>query len=184
MKFRRVFFSLALLFFTAISAHAQTATQLIVEGRRAYMSRDLDTARTKFQQLLETDPGNTTAIQFLRAIEIVEAKASAAGNTFDKVVLPQVEFRNATFREALDYLKQQAAKQNVAVSFVTQLPDETLAKPITLSLKNVPFTEALRYLCETSGAQYAIEKYAIVIKPLGSPAPVSDAASPSPASAQ
>jgi hypothetical protein len=34
-----------------------------------------------------------------------------------------------------------------------------------LSLSNIPFLDALRYLCQLNDATYTVEPYAIVIKP-------------------
>jgi hypothetical protein len=42
----------------------------------------------------------------------------------------------------------------------------------------VPFTEALRYLCDANSAKFVVEKYAVVIKPAGAPATASAASSP------
>ena len=71
---------------------------------------------------LEIDPGNVTARNFLRTISAQEAKAGAGGRLEKQlagVVLDRVELREATFREALDFLKQKAAEKGVAVSFVS-----------------------------------------------------------------
>jgi hypothetical protein len=173
MKFR-LLFPLALLFVAApLSLHAQSAAQLSAEGHRAYMRRDLATARAKFQQLIEMEPGNLSAQQHLRAIEIVEERSgtgTALAQQLKNVTLPKVELREATFREALDFLKQQAAKQNVKVSFVLQIPEEAERKPVTLGLSNVPFLEALRYLCDANSTQFVVETYAVTIKPAGAAA--------------
>lgn len=150
--------------------HAQSAGQLATEGQRAYMSGDTVTAKAKFKLALEIDPGNVAARNYLRMIAAQEAKSGAGGQLekqLGSVVLDRVEFRAATFREALEFLKQKAAAQGVAVSFVSQLPPEAAAKPVTLSLSKVPFSEALRYLCDANHAKYAVEKYAVVIKPAG-----------------
>jgi len=174
MKFPLIFAVVTLLFlalFPQNPAHAQTAQELALEGQRAYLSGDIETAKSKLSLALEIDPKNTTAQNFLRIIAVREAKSGGGGAQLEaqlkSLMLPRVELHDATFREALDFLKQQAAKQNVSVSIVSQLSPEAMQKPITLSLSNVPFAEALRYLCETNAAKFSVEKYAVVIKPAG-----------------
>lgn len=170
MKILLPLVALVFLLFTAPPLRAQTAAELAKEGQRAMMGGDNETAKMKFKLALEMDRNNVAARNFLRMIAAQEAKAGVGG-TLEKqlggLVLDRVEFRAATFREALDFLKQKAAAQNVAVSFVSQLPPEAAQRPVTLSLSRVPFTEALRYLCEANGAKYSVEKYAMVITPAG-----------------
>jgi hypothetical protein len=96
---------------------------------------------------------------------------------------PADQFRDATLGSALDYLKNQAAKlsnNKVAVNFVVQLPDDVVkTRTVTLSLANVPFTEALRYLGDLAGVSFTYEKYAITVKPKAgaAPAPTAQAGS-------
>ncbi len=165
---------------SAFSAFAQSASQLASEAQRAYISGDAETAKAKFQMVLQIDPTNVVARNYLRIIQTQEKK-SGAGVQLEKklstVILPTVKFQDATFGTALEYLKQQAAKQSAQVSFVTQLPQEALDNKVTLNLSNVPFTEALRYLCELNNAKYSIERYAILIKKAGAEA--ASGASPS-----
>ena len=84
------------------------------------------------------------------------------------LILEKVDLKDATLGTAFQYLKQKAAKQSadkILVNFVVQLPpDFTTAQRVTLNLANIPFTEALHYLCEQVGVEYKIEKYAIIVK--------------------
>lgn len=156
------------------ASDAESASQLASEAQRSYLGGDLEAAKLKFKQALEIDPSNITAKNYLRMIAVQEAKAGGGAPLERKLrslVLPAVKFRDATFSAALESLKQQAALQAVAVSFVTQLPPEMMAKLVTLNLSNVPFTEALRYLCELNGAKFVVEKFAILITPASAAAP-------------
>ena len=167
----RTFFRLFLLCL-ATHVFAQTAAELSTEAQRAYVAGDLEVAKEKFKLALELQPGNVTARNYLRMIQVRQAQSGAGGELEKKVrgvKIESVKFQSATFREALDFLKQQAAKQSVPVSFVAELPPEMVAKPVTLNLTNVPLLEALRYLCESVGAHYTIEKYAVVIRPAEKP---------------
>ena len=157
---------LSVLLLFAASAFAETGQELATQGQRAYMSGDVETAKTKFREALEVDPGNRVASGYMRMIAAQEAK-SGGGAGIEKqlrsVVLPEVKFKDATFAQALEYLKQAAAKQSVNVSFVLK-PEVDRDAKVTLNLSSVPFLEALRYTCEMASVQFAIEKFAIVIK--------------------
>jgi len=162
--------ALALLLLCSKGANAQSSQQLFNEAQRAYVSGDVETAKEKFKTVLELDPSNTIAQNYMRMITSQEKKDN--GEQMEKklktLILPKVDFRDATFGSALEYMRQAASKQTegkVHVSFVVQLPSEfTETQKVTLNLANIPFTEALHYLCDLGGVDYKIEKYAIIVK--------------------
>ncbi len=92
------------------------------------------------------------------------AKASA-------IIIPTVQFRDATIAEALDFLRAKARaldpdKKGVSI----MIRDSDLPKDahISLDLKNVPLTEALRYTAELGGLEVVAEAYAFILKPKSS----------------
>jgi hypothetical protein len=155
-----------------------TVPQLMAQGQRAYIAGDYDTAKGLFAQVLEINPQNTVAIQFLRNIRLAQAGVAAtpAPDPIKDLVIPKIQFKDATFSSALDFFKQAAAKQSVTVSFVPNLPAPQMEKMVTLNLAQIPFLDALRYLCELNNAVFKVEPYAIVITPV--PADASSAAAP------
>jgi len=150
--------------------YAQTAQEVLTEAQRAYLRGDKDTAKAKFKLVLELDPRNTTAQNYMHMIQVQEKANTGSGAEREKqlagVVLPRVELKDASFETTLDYLKQSAAKQGRNdISFVVQVPPEVAeAKKVTLNLSNIPFTEVLRYVGELTGFKFSIDKYAIVVK--------------------
>jgi len=150
------------------------------QAQRAYIAGDYDTAKELFGEVLQADPHNTLAIQFLRSIRQREAGvAPVTKDPLKALILPKVELKDATFSSALDFFKHEAAAQSVTVSFVSQLPQPQMDHTVTLSLSQIPFLDALRYLCDLNHAVYKVERFAIVIMPV--PAE-SAATSPAPAS--
>jgi tetratricopeptide (TPR) repeat protein len=144
-----------------------TVAALMGQAQRAYVAGDYDTAKELFNEVLQADPQNTLAIQFIRNINLKEAgKPDKEKDPLKTLMLPKIEFKDATFAAALGFFKDEAAKQAVTVSFVPQLPEAQMEHSVTLSLSNIPFLDALRYLCEMNNAVYAVEPYAIVIKPV------------------
>jgi hypothetical protein len=151
------------------SCLAQSAQELFTEAQRAYVTGDVRTAETKFKRVLILDPNNKSAQGYLRMIAAQQRKSGVGGGDLQRqlqtLVLPKIELREATFGSALEYLKQQAEKQGARVSFVVQLPPEFVdSQKVTLNLANIPFTEAVRYLCELVHVKFSVEQFAIVIK--------------------
>lgn len=151
----------------------QSVSELLTEAQKSYMRGDLEAAKQQFQMVNRIDPKNPTAIGFLRRIA-VEAKPKT-GMTLEKqlagVIIPKVEFREATLGSALDYLKQAVAKASdgkASVNFIVQLPDEQVkTQTLTLNVTGIPFTEVLRYVGGLADVQFEYDRYAVVVKPKG-----------------
>ncbi len=155
----------ALFFSFAVVADASS----LAEAQRAFTTGDLATAKTKFEEVLKTDPKNVTARNYLRMIASAEEKNG--GNRSDlkaqlqTISLPSLEFREATLGSALDYLRQQAEKLSdgkVKFTFVLH-PGVEASTPLTLKLANIPFPEALRYVGDLTGVKFTVEAYAIAV---------------------
>lgn len=159
-----------LTFALGASTFAADVQRLLSEAQTAMIRGDLETAKRSFQIVYQLDPKNAVAIGGLRQIAVQEAKSGGGASIekqFAQVILPQVQFKEATFTEALDFLKKkvtEASGGKQTANFVVQPGIDQNAK-VTLSLTNVPFTEALRYMAELVSAKAEYQKYAIVIRP-------------------
>ncbi len=164
-------------------------TALITEGQTAYQRGDLDGARKAFDMAYSMDTRNVIVIGFLRRIKVDELskpKKIDRERQLAAVIIPQIQFREATLGSALDFVKRAVDKQTggkVGVSFVVQLPAEQVnAGSLTLSLSNIPATEALRYLADLANATVSYENYAVVLKPKPSAVvPTASSTAPPPA---
>lgn len=140
------------------------------------MRGDLATAKTDLDWALQLDPHNKTAIGYLRRIALQEGqnKGVALEKQLEALMIPKLDFKEATLGAALDYMKKAADRLSngkIAVSFVVQAPPEFVnSQPVTLSLSNVPFTEALRYIGGIASLNFTYEKYAIVVRPMSNAA--------------
>ncbi len=161
--------------------------QLLTEGREAYTKGDLATAKSAFEMVYQIDPRNTVAIGFLRQIKVAQErmpKGVAQEKSLEALIIPKIEFHDATLREALDVLKKKAAEVSggkQAANFVIPSADATDAPRITLSLQNIPFADAVRYIGKVANFEFRFEKYAIVGKPAGTAAPAAGATALPPA---
>jgi len=84
-------------------------------------------------------------------------------------VFLSLDFTNVSIEEATDYLysksKELDEPSHKGIPFIIQPDASASAKPITLSLNNVPVGEALRYICQLANVKYKVQDYAISIVP-------------------
>jgi tetratricopeptide (TPR) repeat protein len=159
------FFLLAALLAPVLAIADPTVPGLMRQAQQSYLARDYETATQLFNEVLEVDPQNTLAIQYLHNIRIAQAISAPVKDPLESLMIPHIQFKEATFSAALDFFKEAAARQSVNVSFVSQLPAAQMVHSVTLDLTNIPFLSALHYLCQLNNAAFDQERYAIVIKP-------------------
>ena len=81
--------------------------------------------------------------------------------------IPHIDFTNASLDSVMNLLTQ---KLSAATGGSTQLafvadPALNVSKAVTLHVKNMPFTEVLRYVGEAAKTDFVIEQYAIYAQP-------------------
>ncbi len=87
------------------------------------------------------------------------------------LVLNQVAFSGASLDETIEYLRVRSRDLDPTgkgIDFVVDVSTEVRARPITLSLTDVPFDEVLRYITEMAGASYRVEEQAVRVISLSS----------------
>jgi len=93
-----------------------------------------------------------------------------------RIVFPKIDFRDATVREAFDFLSAKAKSldpDGQGVNIVLKLGDEHQAGApaggtrITLTLNNVPLIEVIKYITNLANLKYRIEPFAVSIVQVG-----------------
>ncbi|WP_395741963.1 tol-pal system YbgF family protein [Prosthecobacter sp.] len=92
----------------------------------------------------------------------------------NKIILPSVQLQGATIQQALAYLQLKARELDSftdssgtkGVNLILKSGEAPSNASISLDLKNVPFSEALRYVTELAQMKYKTEAHAVVIVPL------------------
>lgn len=85
-----------------------------------------------------------------------------------EIIIPRVQFRDATVAEAVDFLKvksKELDKDKHGVNIVVRAGGPTPSPRITLDLKDVPVSEAIRYVAELAGLKVRGEPYAYLLEP-------------------
>lgn len=103
-----------------------------------------------------------------------DAKATDATRA-NKISLPRVEFRDATLVEAIEFIRATSREHDPDKKGVNILikGDGSGAK-ITLSLKNVPVSEALRYCAELSDHKLTSDAQSFLLTPVSEASPEKD----------
>jgi general secretion pathway protein D len=92
----------------------------------------------------------------------------------DSIVFPTVTFENATIEEAIEYLRikskdlddSEPDPTKKGVNIIIRSGDAPAAATISLDLKNVPMSEALRYITDLAQMKYKVESFAVVVVPI------------------
>lgn len=97
------------------------------------------------------------------------AARSAAMVKADGIIIPKLEFSEASPEEALGFLRAKAREFDPGkqgVNLILDLPPESNLHDlrITLSLSNIPLTEALKYVAELGTLEVVGEAQAIVLR--------------------
>ena len=175
-----------------------------------------DAAIAQFQDVLRTDPYNSSA---RRGMENAERKRQAyfktaydhqrakmlsqvaeawedkvpvqgASVSFDygvgrspgaylsekmnKIIFPTVQFQGATIDEAIEYLRVKSRDLDTftdagavkGVNIILRQGEAPSNASISLDLKDVPMSEALRYVTELAQMKYKVEAHAVLVVPL------------------
>ncbi len=174
--------------FATAALGGQELSDLLTEAQRAYLRGELVAAKEKFEIVRKLDPQNRIAVSSLRRIAADDARqiaekgpGNATQTAMAKLIMPKIEFREASLAEALEFLRQKGNQLDdgkTAINFVVQLDEATKATKVTLTLSNVPFAEVLRYIGELTGVQFTYDRFAIFVRPKSAPAPATPAAQP------
>ncbi|MDR3405655.1 MAG: hypothetical protein P4L99_24385 [Chthoniobacter sp.] len=114
--------------------------------------------------------------------EIVVENASSGADTekirrkLERIIIPKLEFHEATLSEAVEFLKKKSVELDDfsspgenGVNIVLNAPEPTAPGAdarITVSLTNIPLVEALKYITGLANMKFKVEPYAVSIVPL------------------
>lgn len=92
----------------------------------------------------------------------------------NKIIFPTVQFQGATIEEAIEYLRIKSRDLDTftdasgvkGVNIILRTGDAPSNASISLDLKDVPMSEALRYVTELAQMKYKVEAHAVLVVPL------------------
>jgi general secretion pathway protein D len=92
----------------------------------------------------------------------------------NKIIFPTVQFQGATIDEAIEYLRVKSRDLDTfsdagavkGVNIILRQGEAPSNASISLDLKDVPMSEALRYVTELAQMKYKVEAHAVLVVPL------------------
>jgi hypothetical protein len=124
------------------------------------------TSRDEFEEFMSSQNESSNGVGANPAVYYVDKMS--------KLIFPSVQFNGASIEEALeflriksrevDYVERDPAKKGVNLIIKPGYAPSTAT--ISLDLKDVPMSEALRYVTELGGMKYKVEPFAVVVVPI------------------
>ena len=148
------------------TAKAEDLNAVYQQGRAAYYKGDLDTAYKLLSRVAAANPKHAEAANMLAYIRAkYQPKDDSLKTQYAAVTLPKVEMADVTLTEAIEALRAMSknASGGKVVPNVIVKGEELGQKKLTLSLSNVPLSEALNYVTQLVGAKATYDKHAIIL---------------------
>ncbi|WP_395741084.1 M56 family metallopeptidase [Prosthecobacter sp.] len=109
-------------------------------------------------------PASPTTLVLAAKPSPLEAKAAA-------IIIPRVQFQGATAAEAVEFLRAKSREldpDKKGLGIVVRAEDMPASATISLDLRDVPLSEALKYTADLLGLSLTVEPYAFILKARGS----------------
>ena len=123
---------------------------------------------------LQVHKFDVAASQIIDQPQIGTRGTASINSKLDEIVIPKIDFREATIREALENIKQRAATLdtekdptkkgiNIILKLAPAAPEND--SKITLTLTDVPLRAAIDYVARGANLKLKVEPYAVVVVP-------------------
>ena len=161
------FLVMAAFFYTAAlqAADAKDLNTIYQQGRAAFYRGDMEKAKALLQQVAAVKPDHFETKAMLAQIATYTKTDASAKKTYAAVTIPKIDFNDVTVAEAvqgLTVLGKNASGGKVSPNIILKDP-EMGKKTVTLSLSNIPLTDAIEYVARMAGGRASYDKHAAVI---------------------
>jgi len=143
------------------------------QGVLLYNKGQYGEALANFEKVLSERPDFVYARNYLAKCQTAISKGLGPKNDLEgklsKVIIPEINVAEAPLGDVLDYLSNLTAERSagsIALNFLYKGTSEQRAGTlITLNLRSVPMSEAIKYVVQLSGSTVKYEEHAVVITP-------------------
>ncbi len=165
---------LALSVFAFPPLHAQNPAQnQYNQGVLLFNQGKFDEALAIFEQVLQAKPDFVYARSYAQRCKNAIAQNLGPKNDLEgrlaRIVIPEIAFADAPIGDVLDYLAaraQEISKGETVVNFIYKgTPEQRTGTLVTLSLRNIPLNEAIKYVGQLSRSAIKYEPHAVVVDP-------------------
>jgi general secretion pathway protein D len=167
---------------------ARRGMERVNGARQKYAENAYNEARS--DMLLQVDKGwelpvrrfEVGASTIIEQPRIETRGTSLINRKLDEIIIPRIDFRDATIREALDFIKQRSVTLdtteqdpsrkgiNIVLKAAADSPEANAR--ITLSLNDIPLRAAIDYVAKAANLKLKIEPYAVAVVPQSEPTDV------------
>jgi hypothetical protein len=132
-----------------------------------------DEAEVVARWILAQKPDNRDVQQLLE--EITRARASLGleedqtrklKKKLDDILVSEINVRDADVRVVVKYLRDESGRlspDKTPVNFVWLIPAEEKLPLVSMQLRKIPLSDAIRYMLTAAGLTYRVEPHAVVI---------------------
>jgi general secretion pathway protein D len=102
---------------------------------------------------------------------IDQSSAQSIERRLSQMIVPRVEFNQASISDVINFLNIRSKELDTAAekkgfNFVSRIGPDTPTNDITMSVRDMPMLEVLRYACQLANVKFQIGEFAITIVPL------------------
>ncbi|WP_409216698.1 hypothetical protein [Prosthecobacter sp.] len=155
-----------LMLVAAFVAKAEDLNAVYQQGRAAYYRGDMANAFQLLSRVAAANPKHTETANMLAYIRAHhKPEENTLKTQYAAVLLPKVEMADVTLTEALEGLRvlsKNASGGKVTPNVIVK-GEELAQRKLSLSLTNVPLTEALNYVTQLVGAKATYDKHAVIL---------------------
>jgi len=150
---------------------ADKVSELMAQGKKAEQDGNAAGAKAAYTQVLQIDPANANARYLLTQLSTNSGAMGgrARQKTLSEIVIPQVDFENVPFSEAVEALgvmtEKASGEKKFAPNFMIQDTTGKLGgQTLSLKVKNVPAEAVLKMMLDQVGAKAKYDEHAVVIR--------------------
>lgn len=148
------------------ASQAEDLNVVYQQGRAAFYQGDFDTAQQLLTRVAAANPKHADTLRMLAYIRANHKVAdNSLKNQYAAVVLPKVEMADVTLTEAIEGLRalSKNASSGKVIPNVIIKGEELGQRKLSLSLANIPLSEALNYVTQLTGAKATYDKHAVIL---------------------
>lgn len=156
-----------------LSAEKATANDFFKAGEAALKKGDVKTAEASYRKALRLDPNHGNSRFRLADMKNLkpEARVRVRRGKMKSIILPDVTFEEEPLEDCLTALgaKIEAVDGTFIPNFLISDPNDLITKKeISIRLRNIPATEALKYILSQAKATAKWDAHVITVSPLAS----------------
>ena len=157
---------------------ARRGMERVEQERADYFDTARDHTRSKMLNAVNQGWEDPVPISLQSGLSASYGQTINAGayytDKMTRIIFPTVQFSGASIDEAVEFLRIKSKDYDTIERDPTKKGVNLIIKPgtavssatISLDLRDVPMSEALRYITELGGMKYKVEPYAVVVVPI------------------